>query len=104
MNVETVTAVIVALGGATLIPKLLDWLKATQSGRAQAEKRKNRSILDRVDEAEERAKEADDRADDEANFRRLIEEWAGGLVYLLKQIGVPENQIPRKPERVKVDS
>jgi len=91
---ELATAVIVALGGASIIPKIIDGVRAWKSGRAREEKHENRSALGRLVEAEERA-------DDEMNFRRRVEEWASGLVYMLKQIGVPETQIPPKPQRIK---
>lgn len=98
MNVETVTAIIAALGGPVIIIKAIDVYKATKSGRAAREKAENRSALGRLAISEERA-------DDEANWRRAIEEWAGELVYLLKQIGFPEDKIPVKPRReTKVNS
>ena len=89
---EIVTAAVLALGGASIIPKVIDGIKAWQTGRAREEKRENRTALGRLATAEEER-------DDEANFRRRIEEWAGGLVYMLKQIGVPTDKIPPKPER-----
>jgi len=91
---ELATAVIVALGGASIIPKIIDGVRAWKSGRAREEKHENRTALGRLVEAEERA-------DSEASFRRRVEEWASGLVYMLKQIGVPDAQIPPKPTRIK---
>lgn len=95
MTPEIATAIIVALGGASIIPKLIEGFRAWQSGRAKEEKAENRSALGRLVAAELRA-------DDEAEFRRRVEEWAGGLVYLLKQMGFPEDRIPVKPVREKV--
>lgn len=92
MTAAELTALVIAVGSAPVIIKILDWIKATRSGRALREKAENRSALSRLVDAEEER-------DEEANFRRRIEEWAGGLVYMLKQIGVPTEQIPPKPER-----
>ena len=89
---ETVTAIIAALGGAAIIPKLIDGWKALASGRAKEEKDQNRSLLTRVVNAEKRF-------DLEADFRRHVEEWGGRLVYMLVQMGVPEDKIPTKPTR-----
>lgn len=92
MTAAELTALVIAFGSAPVILKLIDWIKAVRSGRALREKAENRSALAQlVDAKEER--------DEEANFRRRIEEWAGGLVYMLTQIGVPREQIPAKPER-----
>lgn len=92
MDVGTITALISALGIASLIPKIIDVYTANKSGKAAEEKRQNRSALGRLAIAEERA-------DDEASFRRTVEEWAGKLVYMLRQMGVPDDKIPLKPER-----
>lgn len=92
MNVETVTAIIAALGGPVLIVKIIDVYKAVRSGRAAREKAENRSALGRLADAEERA-------DDEAAFRRRMEEYASGLRRMLIQMGVPEGKLPTWPER-----
>lgn len=92
MSPELLIAILGTGGLAAIIPKVIDGIRAYQTGRAEQEKQENRSALSRLANAEERA-------DNEASFRRRIEEWAGGLVYMLKQIGVPESGIPPKPER-----
>jgi hypothetical protein len=97
MTVAELTALVIAVGSAPVILKVIDWVKATRSGRAIREKAENRSALARLVDAEYER-------DDEANFRRRIEEWAGGLVYMLRQIGVPDDKIPPKPQRRKVMS
>lgn len=97
MNVETVTALIVALGGATLIPKLIDWAKAMQSGKAAREKAENRSALGRLAAAE-------DERDDEAAHRRRLEEYASTLRRMLIELGVPDGKIPNWPTRDKANA
>jgi len=92
MSAEIITAIIIALGGASLIPKAIEAIGALRSGRAKEEKEENQSLLSRTLNAERRF-------DNESEFRRRIEEWAGGLVYMLTQIGVPLDKIPPKPER-----
>jgi hypothetical protein len=91
---EIVTATILALGGAKLIPMAIDGIKSMRNGRAREEKQNNRTALGRLVAAEERA-------DNEMNFRRRVEEWASELVYMLKQLGVPDHKIPAKPQRIK---
>ena len=86
------TAVIAALGGASIIPKVVDGIRAHVDKRAKDEKAENRSLLGRTINAEARA-------DREAEFRRRIEVWAGRLEYMLAQLGVPADKIPSKPER-----
>jgi len=90
--VGVITAVIAALGGAKIIPMIVDGIKAHRSNRAKEERQENRTLLGR-------AKFAEARADREAEFRRRIEEWGGRLAYMLAQLGVPEHKIPAKPER-----
>jgi hypothetical protein len=97
MTPEMVIAILGAGGLSVIVPKVIDGIRAWQSGRADEEKAQNRTALGRLATAElER--------DEEANFRRRIEDWAGELVYMLKQIGVPVDQIPKKPAREKVNS
>lgn len=90
--VTALTGVIAALGGASLIPRIVDGIKAMRNNRAREEKAENRSLLGRAINAEARA-------DREAEFRRRIEVWAGRLEYMLAQLGVPADKIPSKPER-----
>jgi hypothetical protein len=85
-------AVLGAGGLAAIVPKVIDGIRAWQSGRAVAEKTRNRSALARMVDAEKER-------DDEASFRRQVEEWAGRLVYMLVQMGVPEDKLPARPER-----
>ena len=92
MNVETVTAIIAALGGPVLIIKALDVIKAARSGRAAREKAENRSALGRLADAEAER-------DDEATFRRRLEEYASRLRRMLLELGVQENKIPEWPVR-----
>jgi hypothetical protein len=92
MTAELITALLGVGGLGFLIPKLIDGLRAWQSGRAKEERTTNRSLLNRAINAESDYER-------EITFRRRIEEWAGELVYMLKQIGVPANKIPTKPER-----
>ena len=89
---ETVTAIIAALGGAAIIPKLIDGWKALASGRAKEEKDQNRSLLTRVVNAEKRF-------DMEAEFRRAWEEHCARLKRLLIQVGFPEDKLPPEPTR-----
>jgi hypothetical protein len=91
-TVEVVTAIIVALGGASIIPKVVDGIKAHRDNRAKDERQENRTLLGR-------AKYAEARADHEADYRRRVEEWGGRLAYMLAQLGVPADKIPSKPER-----
>lgn len=97
MTPEMVIAVLGAGGLSVIVPKVIDGIRAWQSGRADEEKAQNRTALGRLATAEQQL-------DDEANFRRRIEDWAGELVYMLKQIGVPVDQIPKKPAREKVNT
>ena len=91
-TVEVVTAIIVALGGASIIPKLIDGVRAHINNRAKQEQQENRTLLGR-------AKYAEQRADLEADYRRAIETWGGELEYMLTQLGVPRDKIPHRPAR-----
>lgn len=92
MTPELIIALLGTGGLAVVVPKIFDGVKAWQSGRAAREKAENRSALYRLTRAEEER-------DEEANFRRRVEEWAGRLVYMLVQMGVPVDQLPARPER-----
>ena len=72
-TVEVVTAIIAALGGAAIIPKIVDGIKAMRDHRARDEKDENRTLLGRAATAERRA-------DREAEYRRRIEVWAGDKI------------------------
>jgi len=84
------TAIIAALGGASIIPKIVDGIKSMRDNRAREEKNENRSLMGRAANAERRA-------DREAEYRRRVEVWAGRLEYMLAQLGVPADKIPAKP-------
>jgi len=88
---ELVTGIIVALGGVKIIPMIFKGIKAHRNNRAREERQENRTLLGR-------AKYAEARAEHEADYRRRIEEWGGGLVYMLRLLGVPTDKIPAKPE------
>lgn len=89
---DIIIAILGAGGLASIIPKIVDGIKAWRTGKASEEKQANRAQLGRIFTAERER-------DNEANFRRRIEEWAGELIYMLKQIGVPNDKIPPKPLR-----
>lgn len=92
MTVEQLTALVIALGSAPVVLKLIDWAKATRSGRANAEKQRNRNALGRLVEAEEKA-------EDEATYRRIIQEYASELRRLLIDWGYPKERLPDYPVR-----
>jgi hypothetical protein len=92
MSPELATAIIVALGGASIIPKLIDGFKKMRDGMAREEKQRNRSALGRLVDAEEEA-------ENEATFRRALQEYAGRLRLLLVQMGMPEESLPPWPTR-----
>lgn len=93
MNVlEIITGIIIALGGASLIPKAIEGYKAVKNGQAQREKAENRNALGRMVEAEERA-------DNEASFRYALQEYAARLRLMLVQMGMPEDKLPPWPIR-----
>jgi hypothetical protein len=89
---ELITALIGAGGIAAILPKIIDGLIAWRSGKAQSEKARNRSAL-------ERAAEAEKRAEAEADFRRALEEYAGALRLLLVGAGYALHRIPPWPVR-----
>jgi len=85
MTVEQLTALVIALGSAPVVLKLIDWFKATRSGRAQAEKRSNRMALNQLEE--------------EMTYRRIMQEYASQLRRLLIDMGFPEDKLPAWPTR-----
>jgi hypothetical protein len=92
MTPELITAIIGVGGLAAIIPKLIDGWIAWRSGRARTEKYRNQSILERLADAEKRA-------ENEADFRRALEEYAGHLRILLIGAGVTVERLPIWPVR-----
>jgi hypothetical protein len=92
MTPEMLTAIIGVGGLAAIVPKIIEGLIAWRSGRAVAEKGRNRTILQRLATAETRAEA-------EAEFRRLLEEYASTLRVMLVSVGVPAEKIPPWPHR-----
>lgn len=92
MDPALVTAILGVGGVAAIMPKVIDGLIAWRNGRALSEKRQNQSILERL-------AEADKRAENEADFRRALEEYAGVLRLLLVQAGMAIERIPPWPIR-----
>jgi hypothetical protein len=91
---EIITALVGTAGIGLLIPKIIEGWNAWRSGKAAREKASNRSALSRLDNETQRA-------DDEASFRRRLEEYASGLRRMLIQLGVPEDKLPPWPQRQK---
>ena len=92
--ITAITALIVAITGPAIIPKVIDAYKAGRSGKAARQKAENRSALGRMVELE-------DELEDERDYRRAWEDFAGTLRWMLKQLGVAENKIPPWPQRKK---
>lgn len=92
MTPELITAILGVGGLAAIIPKLIDGYSAWRSGRAHTEKNQNRTLLERL-------ADADKRAENEADFRRALEEYAGALRLLLIQAGYTLHRIPPWPVR-----
>jgi hypothetical protein len=89
---EMLTAILGVGGIAAILPKLIDGLNAWRTGRAMAEKGNNRTILQRLTMAEARA-------ETEAGFRRLMEDYASTLRVMLIGAGIPPDKIPPWPIR-----
>jgi hypothetical protein len=89
---ELITAILGVGGLAAIVPKVIDGVRAWRSGRAREEKQQNRSALGRLVAAEQQR-------DDEAEFRRAVENFAGMLHRMLIQLGVPEDKLPAWPTR-----
>jgi len=85
MSIEALTALVLAVGGIPAILKLADWIKATRSGKATAEKQRNRMALNQLEE--------------EMSYRRIMQEYASKLRRMLIDLGVPEDRIPAWPAR-----
>lgn len=92
MTPELITAILGVGGLAAIIPKAIDGFAAWRSGRAMTEKNVNRNLLERL-------ADADKRAENEADFRRSLEEYAGALRLLLIQAGYTLHRIPPWPVR-----
>jgi hypothetical protein len=92
MTPEMITALIGVGGLAAIIPKVIDGLSAWISGRAKTEKARNQGVLSKLSAA-------DRRAESEAEFRRVIEEYAAALRLMLVNAGVPPEKIPPWPIR-----
>jgi hypothetical protein len=92
MTPELLTAIIGVGGISAIIPVVIDGLRAWRTGRASTEKNRNRSILERLADAEKRA-------ENEADFRRLLEEYAGQLRILLIGAGFTPHRLPPWPIR-----
>jgi len=95
MTVEQLTALVIAIGSAPVVMKTIDWIKAVRTGKAREEKANNRNALGRLVAAE-------DRADMEASYRRVMQEYASQLRRLLVEWGYPEDKLPQWPVRDKV--
>lgn len=93
MSPELLTAILGAGGLAAIVPKLIDGLKAWRSGRAVAEKEKNKGLVDRLSAAETRLEA-------EIVWRRANEEYAASLRRILIEVyGVPADRLPPWPIR-----
>ena len=90
MTPEMWTAIIGVGGFSVIIPKLVDGIVAWRSGRAADERVHNKTMLERLAEAEQRAM-------DESEFRRALEEYAAKLRLLLIQASIV---VPPWPERL----
>lgn len=99
MTPELITALLGTGGLALIIPKIIDGLKAWRSGRAVEEKTKNKSLVQRLAEAEAKTAVETKRADTEAKRRRAMEEYAGGLRVQLIGAGIPGNDLPPWPRK-----
>jgi hypothetical protein len=94
MTPELITAILGVGGLAAIAPKVIDGFSAWLSGRAGIEKGRNQSLLARVASSERRA-------ENEADFRRKLEEYAGALRLLLVNAGVSSDKLPPWPVRDK---
>lgn len=92
MTPELITAIIGVGGLAAIIPKIIEGLAAWRSGRARVEKLTNRTLLERLSDAERRAQH-------EADVRRSLEEYAASLRLMLIGSGLAPQNIPPWPVR-----
>ena len=100
MTTAELITVLIGTGGIGALMKVgADGLRAWRTGHAQAERNRNRTLMDRVVAAERRADDAECDADAEAAYRRIIQEYASQLRRLLMECGTPAERIPEWPER-----
>jgi len=92
MSAAEITALVIALGSAPLLMEAIKGFKAWKSGRAREERANNRNALGRLVKAEERA-------DNEASYRRKMQEYASSLRRILVELGYPEDKLPPWPVR-----
>lgn len=92
MTPELITALLGVGGLGLIIPKVIEGVTAWLSGRAKTEKARNQTLLQRLAAAERRA-------ENEADFRRSLEEYAGALRLLLVNSGTPAGSLPAWPVR-----
>lgn len=88
--VAAIAGLLTAAGAAA--KQAIDGFRAVKSGKARDERVRNRTLLERVDIAE-------NEADRESAYRRVISEYASRLRRLLIDMGVPEDRIPPWPSR-----
>lgn len=86
--VEAIIAVAVALGLRELLPGVVAWL----TGRAGREKARVQELIDERDAAESER-------DEEAEYRRKVEEMASALRRIAVEHGVPADKLPAWPTR-----
>ena len=99
MTPEQIATVITAAGVPLIIRELIAGWRASRSGRAAAEKTRNRTAIEEAARAEARMDAAEARADAEASRRRLWEDYAGELRWLLLQCGMPAHKVTAWPDR-----
>jgi len=91
-----IAEIIVAIGGlAGLLvatPPIMKEFRAIRSGRAIAEKQRNRYNIGR-------AADLEDDLEDEREFRFMFQEQCAKLRSILIQMGYPENKLPEWPKR-----
>lgn len=98
MSAAEISVVIVAVTGLlAAAPAIIKEIRAIRSGRAIAEKQRNRSAIGRVAEME-------DDLEAEISFRRRLQEYITELRRLLIQMGYPEEKLPTEPARHKAMS
>lgn len=100
MTTAQLITLLIGTGGIGALMKVAaDGLRAWRTGRAAAEQHRNRTLLERVADAERRADDAEGEADAESAYRRILQEYASTLRRLLIDCGFPEGRIPPWPER-----
>lgn len=88
---EWIVAIVGPAGLAALIPRAMKEFRAWRSGRAEDEKRANRSALGRLVEAETET-------EFQTEWRRLLSEHAAHVRRIAIDWGVPENVLPEWPK------